>query len=60
MARDVRGVSFQPDLREILDDHHMELGYRYRSELIQVAVVEYLKQQDIDDVEDVDLEGLDC
>lgn len=50
MRGSTAGVSFPPWLLEKIDENHMKLGYRHRSEFIQDAAKEKL-QREASDIE---------
>ena len=48
MSTDTTGVSFPPWLLREINDNHVALGYRYRSEFLQEAAIEKLEREGID------------
>lgn len=48
MPSDTTGVSFPPWLLREINENHMKLGYRYRSEFLQEAAEEKLRREGVD------------
>jgi metal-responsive CopG/Arc/MetJ family transcriptional regulator len=48
MSADTTGVSFPPWLLQEINDNHMRIGYRYRSEFLQEAAIEKLQREGVD------------
>lgn len=54
MARN-SGVSMPDSLIRTVNEHHVELGYQYKSRFVQEAVVDKLEEHGIDvDVEEIE------
>ena len=48
MSVDNAGVSMPSDYVEAIDEHHIRLGYFYRSEFVRAAVKEKFEREDIE------------